>query len=69
MALCVVGIPDDGGRRAICWKLLLNYLPVQKDKWGEFLEKKRSQYLNFISRIENILSNSFIIKFYLQKKW
>ncbi|KAL7638119.1 UNVERIFIED_CONTAM: hypothetical protein RMT77_011744 [Armadillidium vulgare] len=46
--LSLGGIPDEGGRRALSWKLLLGYLPLQRTKWKDVLDQKRCQYQNFI---------------------
>lgn len=44
----LLGIPDDLGIRALCWKLLLNYLPPQREKWNSFLKEKRNLYKELI---------------------
>ncbi|KAH7293954.1 hypothetical protein KP509_28G049700 [Ceratopteris richardii] len=41
------GIPDCGSIRAITWKLLLRYLPKNRDNWSIELEKKRAEYSSF----------------------
>ncbi|CAH1963090.1 unnamed protein product [Acanthoscelides obtectus] len=43
------GIPDDQGKRALCWRLLLNYLPPEKGKWDSHLRDKRNLYKQFIT--------------------
>lgn len=35
------GIPEKPGLRALCWKLLLGYLPPQRAQWEEWLQKQR----------------------------
>jgi hypothetical protein len=45
------GIPDDQGRRALCWRLLLNYLPIDKAKWPSYLTEKRALYKQFIGTV------------------
>ncbi|KAF5297205.1 hypothetical protein FQA39_LY12220 [Lamprigera yunnana] len=45
------GIPDDQGKRAICWRLLLNYLPMDKSTWSMFLKTKRDLYIQFIDEM------------------
>jgi hypothetical protein len=45
------GIPDDQGRRALCWRLLLNYLPIDKAKWPSYLTEKRALYKQFIEEM------------------
>lgn len=49
--LCFSGVPDEGGRRALCWKLLLNYLPLTTSQWNDTLNKKRSQYRHFVEEM------------------
>ncbi|KAJ7334365.1 hypothetical protein OS493_014676 [Desmophyllum pertusum] len=49
--LCFSGIPDGSGIRSICWKLLLGYLPPQKDLWPETLKRQRSTYKQFVEEI------------------
>jgi len=47
--LCFNGIPDDSyAYRSLCWKLLLGYLPMQRNKWAETLESKRKLYQQFV---------------------
>lgn len=46
--LCFHGIPDEGGLRPLCWKLLLNYLPPTRASWSETLTRKRVLYKTFI---------------------
>ncbi|XP_020526552.1 TBC1 domain family member 13 isoform X2 [Amborella trichopoda] len=41
------GIPDCAGLRPTIWKLLLGYLPNDRDMWANELAKKRSQYALF----------------------
>ena len=43
-SLCFGGVPEGRGRRALCWKLLLNYLPIEKALWKENLERQRQLY-------------------------
>ncbi|KAJ8959460.1 hypothetical protein NQ318_022157 [Aromia moschata] len=45
------GIPDDHGRRALCWRLLLNYLPLEQIKWKSHLQEKRKLYKQFIDEM------------------
>ncbi|VEN55951.1 unnamed protein product [Callosobruchus maculatus] len=45
------GIPDDQGKRALCWRLLLNYLPPEKEKWMCHLQEKRNLYKQFINEM------------------
>ncbi|CAL7949202.1 unnamed protein product [Xylocopa violacea] len=46
--LCFHGIPDEGGLRPLCWKLLLNYLPPIRNSWSDTLIRKRTLYKTFI---------------------
>ncbi|XWS13409.1 hypothetical protein CRYUN_Cryun36dG0034900 [Craigia yunnanensis] len=41
------GIPDGAGIRSTVWKLLLGYLPADREQWLSELAKKRSQYRHF----------------------
>lgn len=50
-SLAFHGIPDDQGKRALCWRLLLNYLPLERAKWDSFLEEKRNLYKQFIEEM------------------
>lgn len=49
--ICFHGIPDSQGRRALCWRLLLNYLPVSKKEWNETLNRSRNLYKQFIEEM------------------
>lgn len=42
------GAPDEPGYRALCWKLLLNFLPPDKGLWEETTKQKRSIYHQFV---------------------
>ena len=50
-ACFVDGVPDEGSGtaplRAISWKLLLNYLPLERAQWPSFLEEQRASYQAF----------------------
>uniref|UniRef100_A0A1B6LT36 TBC1 domain family member 13 n=1 Tax=Graphocephala atropunctata TaxID=36148 RepID=A0A1B6LT36_9HEMI len=50
-SLCFNGCPDEGGHRAICWRLLLNYLPLNKTLWCEVLARKRDLYRQFVDEM------------------
>ena len=46
--MCSFGIPDGCLReRAICWRLLLGYLPTKKEDWEDVLADKRALYQSF----------------------
>ncbi|PSN44546.1 TBC1 domain family member 13 [Blattella germanica] len=53
--LCFNGVPDEKGRRALCWKLLLNYLPLSRGTWSETLTRKRELYKQFIGNSPIVL--------------
>ena len=42
--LCFDGIPDEGGLRAIYWRVLLGYLPPDTERWSETLDRQRALY-------------------------
>ncbi|XP_061657742.1 TBC1 domain family member 13 isoform X3 [Syngnathoides biaculeatus] len=49
--LCFNGIPFEGGIRALCWKILLNYLPLDQTRWDTFLTKEREVYSQFLKEM------------------
>ncbi|TMS08144.1 TBC1 domain family member 13 [Larimichthys crocea] len=49
--LCFNGIPFEGGIRALCWKILLNYLPLDQMLWESFLKKQREVYSQFLKEM------------------
>ncbi|KAA8584678.1 hypothetical protein FQN60_008463 [Etheostoma spectabile] len=49
--LCFNGIPFEGGIRALCWKILLNYLPLDQTLWESFLKKQREVYSQFLKEM------------------
>ena len=50
------GLPDELPiLRAYIWKILLNYLPEDPEKWEETLRKKRMEYNNYKQLIEQKL--------------
>jgi hypothetical protein len=50
-----LGIPDERGRRALCWKILLNYLPLTQASWSGTLMTKRELYRQFIGEVYILL--------------
>lgn len=46
--LCFNGCPFEHGYRSTCWKILLNYLPLDVSQWKDILEKKRNLYTHFV---------------------
>ncbi|XP_061460172.1 TBC1 domain family member 13 isoform X1 [Rhineura floridana] len=49
--LCFSGIPFEGGLRCLCWKILLNYLPVERALWNSLLKKQRELYAQFLKEM------------------
>ncbi|KAI5700731.1 hypothetical protein M8J75_002400 [Diaphorina citri] len=49
--LCFNGIPDEQGFRALCWKILLNYLPADQTTWCETLAKTRQLYAHYVEEL------------------
>lgn len=46
---CFTGIPDDlNGLRSLLWKLLLGYLPPEREKWDSMLKQNRKNYDDFV---------------------
>ncbi|XP_032089421.1 TBC1 domain family member 13-like [Thamnophis elegans] len=48
---CFNGIPFEGGLRCLCWKILLNYLPVERGAWNSQLRKQRELYAQFLKEM------------------
>uniref|UniRef100_A0A0F7Z9L4 TBC1 domain family member 13 n=1 Tax=Crotalus adamanteus TaxID=8729 RepID=A0A0F7Z9L4_CROAD len=48
---CFNGIPFEGGLRCLCWKILLNYLPVERCAWNSQLKKQRELYAQFLKEM------------------
>ena len=42
--LCFGGVPEVKGLRSISWRLLLNYLPPEKNEWKDYISKQRKLY-------------------------
>ncbi|XP_070780956.1 TBC1 domain family member 13 isoform X2 [Enoplosus armatus] len=49
--LCFNGVPFEGGIRALCWKILLNYLPLDQTLWESSLKKQREEYSQFLKEM------------------
>ncbi|XP_078282555.1 TBC1 domain family member 13 isoform X3 [Rhinoraja longicauda] len=49
--LCFSGIPFEGGLRSLCWKILLNYLPLEQAQWSSSLKKQREIYAQFLKEM------------------
>lgn len=45
------GIPDCKKYRPVCWKLLFNYLPPEKQNWEQHLQRQRNNYRNLINEM------------------
>jgi len=54
--LAFTGIPDQQGLRAKYWKILLNYLPLNRNDWVASLETSRKTYLQFS---EDLVANPY----------
>uniref|UniRef100_A0A670ZEI5 TBC1 domain family member 13 n=1 Tax=Pseudonaja textilis TaxID=8673 RepID=A0A670ZEI5_PSETE len=44
-------IPFEGGLRCLCWKILLNYLPLERGTWNSQLRKQRELYAQFLKEM------------------
>ncbi|XP_062599064.1 TBC1 domain family member 13-like [Saccostrea cucullata] len=49
--LCFNGCPYEHGYRSTCWKILLNYLPLDVSQWKEILQKQRKLYAHFVDEM------------------
>ncbi|KAI8770955.1 TBC1 domain family member 13-like isoform X1 [Biomphalaria glabrata] len=50
--LCFIsGCPHEKSIRSICWKIFLNYIPLEKRKWNDVLQKQRNLYKQYIEEI------------------
>ena len=45
------GFVDQGSHRAVAWRLLLGYLPVELSQWKETLLKQRTLYRNLVAEL------------------
>lgn len=64
--LCLQGIPSSCQIiRPICWKLVLNYLPAEKNRWKQVIELKRIQYETYLEKsfFSGKRKNSFSMQF------
>jgi hypothetical protein len=43
-----VGIPEEGSHRAVAWRVLLGYLPVDNREWETTLTERRQEYKTFV---------------------
>ncbi|CAG4942230.1 unnamed protein product [Colias eurytheme] len=49
--LAFKGVPDKKGLRSLVWKILLHYIPPEKNSWESYLQKKRQLYKQLIDEI------------------
>lgn len=63
VVLIFTGIPDVKGYRSLCWRLLLNYLPCDRNKWDEQLDHHRKLYQQWLGN-----SNLNCLKKYICKE-
>jgi len=49
--LCFKGVPEGGGRRALAWRILLGYLPSQRNSWVDVCREKRTLYSQLVSEM------------------
>ena len=47
----VIGVPEGGGRRALAWRILLGYLPSQRNSWVDVCREKRTLYSQLVSEM------------------
>lgn len=45
------GIPDKGSHRAVTWRVLLGYLPVELSQWEDVLKKERDLYRKLVCEL------------------
>ena len=50
LSLLIVGVPEGQGRRAMAWRVLLNYLPENRETWSAYLYKQRCTYNQFVGK-------------------
>jgi len=58
------GVPEGNGRRSITWRILLGYLPLERDSWDTILQQKRNLYKQLVEEIivQTPESNSPVIE-------
>ncbi|KJE96369.1 TBC1D13 protein [Capsaspora owczarzaki ATCC 30864] len=49
--LSVGGIPETPGTRSLVWKLLLDFLPPDRERWPAVLAGRRALYSNFLDEV------------------
>ncbi|CAH1394609.1 unnamed protein product [Nezara viridula] len=50
-SICFNGIPEEQVNRALCWRLMLNYLPHDRRCWNDVLVMKRKLYAQFVDEM------------------
>ncbi|KAJ2089126.1 hypothetical protein IW138_003706 [Coemansia sp. RSA 986] len=55
VALCFRGIPEVSGLRALCWQILLGYLPPDRQAWSQVLRSSRESYAQLVGEIGDSL--------------
>ena len=45
------GVPDEGGRRALTWRVLLGYLPSDTSRWPDVLQRDRTLYRDLVAEL------------------
>ena len=46
--MIISGCPNEGGIRALVWKILLGYLPLKRNFWERDLLQQRDAYREFV---------------------
>ncbi|KAJ2515820.1 hypothetical protein GGI11_003647 [Coemansia sp. RSA 2049] len=57
VALCYHGIPDVSGLRALCWQILVGYLPPDRRMWARVLQSSRESYAQLVKGIAESLGS------------
>ena len=64
-SICKEGFPDDSPiLRALVWKILLNYLPINHEEWGKILTQKRKLYYFYKEQFTKIKIEDYEKKYY-----
>ncbi|KAJ2402353.1 hypothetical protein GGI23_000775 [Coemansia sp. RSA 2559] len=57
-ALCFHGVPEVNGLRALCWQVLLGYLPPDRRAWAQVLRSSRGSYAQLVGKIADCLGET-----------
>ncbi|KAJ2662005.1 hypothetical protein IWW48_002064 [Coemansia sp. RSA 1200] len=57
VTLCYHGIPDVSGLRALCWQILVGYLPPDRRMWARALQSNRESYAQLVRGIAESLGS------------